>query len=222
MENNGLLNKTEREKRSVEPGEEDEGQRTRFQRDRDAIIYSTAFRRLAGVTQVISPTEGLVLHNRLTHTLEVAQIGLRLAEYLVKISSADDIERYGGLDPSVVEAAGLAHDLGHPPFGHVAEKTLNKRIVKDGVIDGYEGNAQAFRIITKLVVRKVDIQGLNLTRATLNATLKYPWLQKKADGNEFRQEEYKWGAYESEREYLEFAREFEPAPSSAAALWKRR
>src|SRR5882724_7944062 len=103
--NNNFL---QRGKRRHRP-EHDEGQRTRFQRDRDAILYTTAFRRLAGVTQVVTPSEGHIYHNRLTHTLEVAQIALRLAEYL--LSSPDDkkdgkeyparIEAYGGLDASV-------------------------------------------------------------------------------------------------------------------------
>jgi dGTPase len=200
-----------REDRPSTPGEGDEGQRTRFERDRDAIIYTSAFRRLAGVTQVISPGEGLVLHNRLTHTLEVAQIALRLAQNLSKRFSAE-CEAFGGLDPSLVEAAALAHDLGHPPFGHIAEKTLNRLIVKAGLIDGYEGNAQAFRIVTKLAARDPRIEGLNLTRATLNAILKYPRVQRERlekVGPEIHQAEKKWGAYSSEQFYLNFARELQ-------------
>jgi dGTPase len=199
-----------RSRRYDHPGEGDEGQRTPFQRDRDAILYSTAFRRLAGVTQVVAPGEGHVYHNRLTHTLEVAQIALRLAEYLAS-NYAEHAAGWGGLDPAVVEAAALAHDLGHPPFGHVAEKTLNKSLVRDGLIDGYEGNAQSFRILTRLAVRKVHPRGLNLTRATLNATLKYPQLQKqlgkKQAGKPARQANKKWGAYTSDRAHFDFARE---------------
>ena len=98
-----------------------EDQRTPGQRDRDRILYSSAFRRLAGVTQVVGPFEGHIFHNRLTHTLEAAQIARRLAEKLLK-EQAELGTSLGGIDPDVVEAAALVHDLGHPPFGHVAEK----------------------------------------------------------------------------------------------------
>jgi dGTPase len=157
----------------------------------------------------------------------VAQVGLRLAEHLARSVSADQLDALGGLDRNVVEAAALAHDLGHPPFGHIAEKTLNKLILAEGFVDGYEGNAQAFRILTRLAVRVENIEGLNLTRATLNASLKYPWLQRNADkktgaktkegkkrdkknSDKPQQEEHKWGAYSSEKEYLTFARELQP------------
>ena len=93
--------------------------RSPWQRDRDRIQYTDALQRLAAVTQVASPEEGLILHNRLTHTYEVAQIARRLAEKLLAEQS-ELARRLGGLDPDVVEAAALAHDLGHPPFGHVA------------------------------------------------------------------------------------------------------
>src|SRR5262245_53820054 len=97
--------------------------RTEAQRDRDRILYATEFRRLADITQVVSASEGPVFHNRLTHSLEVAQFGRRLAEKLVKTQGALT-ESLGGVDPDVVEAACLAHDIGHPPFGHVAEQEL--------------------------------------------------------------------------------------------------
>jgi dGTPase len=189
--------------------EHDERQRTPFQRDRDSILYTTAFRRLAGVTQVVSPGEGHVYHNRLTHTLEVAQIGQRLAEYLVA-NQSELAAQHGGIDPSVVEAAALAHDLGHPPFGHVAEKELNRLLLEHKEIGGYEGNAQSFRIITKLAVRRAT-PGLNLTRATLNATLKYPWPQE-ADENG-KQRRRKWGVYAGESDDFQFARSYAPGES---------
>src|SRR5947209_5807479 len=98
--------------------------RTESQRDRDRILYSSAFPRLGGVTQVVSASEGLIIHNRLTHTLKVAQVARRLAERLRAKTSGEVIEAAGGLDPDVAEAAALAHDLGHPPFRHIAEEEL--------------------------------------------------------------------------------------------------
>ena len=172
--------------------------RTAGQRDRDRVMYSSAFRRLGGVTQVAAANERVVFRNRLTHTLEVAQIARRLAEYTVA-DQPDASEALGGVDPDVVEAAALAHDLGHPPFGHVAEMKLDEL----GDSDGFEGNAQSFRVVTKLALRNQDFHGLNLTRATLNAILKYPWFRETGGGPRER----KWGAYRSESEEFEWARE---------------
>ena len=76
-----------------------------------------------------------------------------------------------------MEAAALAHDLGHPPFGHTAEEQLDACAREAGLVDGFEGNAQSFRILTRLAIHRLDYYGLNLTRATLNAVLKYPWLR---------------------------------------------
>lgn len=105
------------------------------------------------------------------------------------------------LDPDVVEAAAMAHDLGHPPFGHVAEKELDSLMVERGVRDGFEGNAQSFRIVTKLAMRREGSRGLNLTRATLAAMLKYPWPRGRS-----AQHNKKWGAYDSEKDVLAWAR----------------
>jgi dGTPase len=126
---------------------------------------------------VLSPTEGFAGHNRLTHALKVGQVARRLAEKLVRSSPPSFLDSIGGLDPNVTESAGLAHDLGHPPFGHVAEEELNKIIIERGVLDGFEGNAQSFRIVTRLEIREAGTLGLDLTRATLAAILKYPWLK---------------------------------------------
>lgn len=175
-----------------------EDQRTRFQRDRDRILYTSAFRRLAGVTQVVSAAEGHIFHNRLTHTLEVAQIARRIAEKLLREESEEIVRAAGGLDPDVVEAAALSHDLGHPPFGHIAEEELHRVASAEGLKDGFEGNAQSFRIVTRLARRSTKFPGLNLTRATLNAILKYPWLHRSG----LR----KWGAYASERSDFRWAR----------------
>jgi dGTPase len=103
----------------------------------------------------------------------VAQVGRRLAEKLVR-QYPEALSASEGLDPDVVEAACLAHDLGHPPFGHVAEEQLNE-LSKD--YGGFEGNAQTFRILTKLAFHSEDHRGLDLTRATLAGVLKYPWLR---------------------------------------------
>ncbi len=186
--------------------------RTPFQHDHDRLLYSPYFRRLGGVTQVVSSQEGLthVFHTRLTHTLKVAQIARRLAERLKETVKSGEIE----IDPDVAEAAALAHDLGHPPFGHTAEQKLNQLVKKASGQDheGFEGNAQSFRIITRLAIRmnhrnndewKWDQNqlGLDLTRATLNAVLKYPWRWEK----EGKKKE-KFGAYTEDDEAFGFAR----------------
>jgi dGTPase len=183
-------------------GDRRSDQRSTFERDRDRVLYSSAFRRLAGVTQVVHAAEGHIFHNRLTHTLKVAQVGYRLADHLLNSEPPDLIEAVGGIDPSVVETAGLAHDLGHPPFGHIAEEELDKALDERGVPDGYEGNAQSFRIVTKVSIKSPDYPGLNLTRASLNAILKYPWRRNVA-GKEHK----KWGYYYSEADDFHFARE---------------
>ena len=184
--------------------------RTPYQHDRDRLLYFPYFRRLGGVTQVVSSQEGLthVFHTRLTHTLKVAQIARRLAERLKEMENGK-IE----IDPDVAEAAALAHDLGHPPFGHTAEEKLNELVqnVKKEASgqdqEGFEGNAQSFRIITRLAVRlnsdewKTNFPGIDLTRATLNAVLKYPW-QWKNEGKKNK----KFGAYTEDKEAFDFAR----------------
>jgi dGTPase len=197
------------------PGSNPGDRRSPGRKDRDRILYSSAFRRLAEITQVVAATDRHAIHNRLTHTLEVAQIGRSLAEELLRAEpDRERIDALGGLDPDVVEAACLAHDLGHPPFGHAAEEELD-RLVRGvhGVPDGFEGNAQGFRILTRLAVRYRDRAGLNLTRATLCAVLKYPWLRGAA-GDRAR----KWGAYASEEREFRFARELPPGLGTARSL----
>jgi dGTPase len=181
-------------------------------RDRDRILYSSAFQRLAYVTQVTAPEAGHVFHNRLTHSLKVAQVGRRNAERLHALADSGEIAGEAAklaktLDPDSVEASCLAHDLGHPPFGHIAEAALNdvarEEIGRD--FDAFEGNAQSFRIVTRLSVRD-ELQGLNLTRRTLDALLKYPWAYSpNAEAKAHR----KWGYYggdDGDEEAFEFAR----------------
>lgn len=167
-----------REQRLLEEGGVGGEDRSAFARDCDRILYSAQFRRLGGITQVTTPSEFHVFHNRLTHTLEVAQVARRMAERLLQRNSSISAD----LNPDVVEAASLAHDLGHPPFGHNGEKTLHQIATGQGesrpdraIRDGYEGNAQSLRRVCKLAVREPQMEGLNLTAATLRALIKYPW-----------------------------------------------
>lgn len=178
-------------------------QRREFQRDRDRVLYSRFFRRLAGVTQVVHAGEGHVFHNRLTHSIKVAQIGRRLAELLKETSDAGVLEAVGGVDEDVVETACLAHDLGHPPFGHIAETRLDGSVVAEGISDGFEGNPQSFRVVTRLAIRNNKHPGLNLTRASLNAIIKYPW-SRAHNTDDARHK--KWGHYDAERDDFNHAR----------------
>jgi dGTPase len=131
--------------------------RSQFQRDRDRIIHSTAFRRLTYKTQVFVYHEGDHYRTRLTHSLEVAQIARTVARAL-------------GLDQDLAETLALAHDLGHTPFGHAGEEALNAEMARFG---GFSHNEQALRILTRLERRYAEFDGLNLTWETLEGIVKH-------------------------------------------------
>jgi dGTPase len=146
------------------PVRAEEDRRSPFERDRSRIIHSAAFRSLQGKTQIFEPHTADFMRTRLTHSIEVAQIGRGLAKRF-------------GLPGSLVETACLAHDLGHPPFGHTGEGVLNEKMEEHG---GFEGNAQTFRILTRIEPKHKDYGGLDLCRASLLSVIKYPFKRNEA------------------------------------------
>ena len=152
--------------------EQEPAYRTAFQRDRDRLLHTTAFRRLEYKTQVFINYEGDYYRTRLTHTLEVTQIGRTIARAL-------------GANEDLIEAICLAHDLGHPPFGHSGETTLNDLLIDHG---GFDHNKQSLRIVTKLENRFQNFPGLNLTWEVREGIVKHETMYDISDASEYNPE----------------------------------
>jgi dGTPase len=183
----GLYDAHARERLVAEPPKRVEApERTVFERDRARVVHAASFRRLAAKTQVVGPETDDFVRNRLTHSLEVAQV-------------ARDLSRALGSQPDIAETAALAHDLGHPPFGHNGERALAELSEPCG---GFEGNAQTLRLLTRLEAKTAGPDGrsvgLNLTRATLDSCTKYPWRRDPANP--------KFGVYDDDLPVFEWLR----------------
>ncbi|RMF57108.1 MAG: dNTP triphosphohydrolase [Calditrichaeota bacterium] len=171
-----------------------EDYRTPFQKDRDRIIYSSALRRLQAKTQVFISGEYDFYRTRLTHSIEVVQIGRSICHFLYHNSS--HLNETFFIDPDLVEAICFAHDLGHPPFGHSGESTLNRLMSKQG---GFEGNAQTLRILTEIMYPTGSGRvGMNPTRALLDGVLKYKTLYSQLNAPE------RHFLYDEQKPYLDF------------------
>jgi dGTPase len=172
-----------------------EDYRTPFQIDRDRLIHSSEFRRLQGKTQVFIPGDNDYYRTRLTHSIEVSQIG-RSVCYYVKTRYKDIFSDEYYIDPDLVESACLAHDLGHPPFGHAGERTLHRLMSSYG---GFEGNAQTLRLITEIFYTTgKSRRGMKPARALVDAILKYKTLYSQFE-NPFNHY-----LYDYQKEYVDF------------------
>ncbi|GIG98727.1 deoxyguanosinetriphosphate triphosphohydrolase [Plantactinospora mayteni] len=185
-----MISQPDAERRVAEPAKDSGYGRSPYQRDRARVLHSAAFRRLAAKTQVHTAGTDDFLRTRLTHSLEVAQIAREMGARL-------------GCDPDIVDVAGLAHDLGHPPFGHNGEDALDVLAADCG---GFEGNAQTLRVLTRLEAKVYGPDGtsagLNLTRAALDATCKYPWPRRPG--------ERKFGVYADDADTFGWLRQGAP------------
>jgi len=181
---------TDRERWVPEPPKS--ATRTEFERDRARVLHSAGLRRLGAKTQIHGPGFDDFVRTRLTHTHEVAQVGREVGKAL-------------GCDPDLVDTACLAHDLGHPPFGHNGEQALD---AATAAIGGFEGNAQTLRLLTRLEAKAFAPNGrsagLNLTRASLDAATKYPWRRNERPGSKF-------GVYADDVDVFDWLRAGAPA-----------
>lgn len=204
----------------IDNGEPSEFARDPFLKDQDILLYSSAFARLKGVTQVQPVLPGISRgHDRFIHSLKVAQVGKRIAERLVKTEG----EQAAAVLPETVYFAGLAHDIGHPPFGHIAESELNRILLDpqfgEVLPDGFEGNAQSLRILVRsaqktcrdpnLVESSQCRRGMGLTAGSLIAVMKYPWskghsrydlgrIGRNETPREHGAHKKKWGVYDDD------------------------
>ncbi|QMV44658.1 deoxyguanosinetriphosphate triphosphohydrolase family protein [Cohnella cholangitidis] len=185
--------------------------RDEYEKDYARLIQSPAFRRLQGKSQVFGAGSGDYYRTRLTHSLEVSQIAREVARRLLKQYEFLSKKEHPGLmiDPEVVECASLAHDLGHPPFGHKGEEVLNRLLLEDHGLK-YEGNAQNFRILMFLEKRAGSGSGLDLTASVLLAINKYPYCIDEPG----RQK----GVYRKEWEGIDFLRQTWGMPGNCATL----
>jgi dGTPase len=188
---NTFYNDFDTQSLSGRPGLRPDDYRTRFQLDRDRILYTSAFRRLQSKTQVFLSGEYDFYRTRLTHSLEVAQIGRSICARMRVTNDSLSDNHY--IDPDLVEAACLSHDIGHPPFGHAGERVLHRLMHDRG---GFEGNAQTLRLLTETIYGE---QGMDPSRAFLDATLKYKTLLSETPNapNHF--------VYDSQLRFLQFA-----------------
>ncbi len=218
----------ERRHTPLPPERPDGDTRAEAKRDRDRVIYAISWMRLGGVTQVINhqPDSSVLVQNRMTHSLRVAQVARSIAEKLLSGDASADKERrsrlcdLGGLDADVAAAAGLAHDLGHAPYGHIGEEVMDEVARESlGLVDGFEGNAQTLRIVTKIERRASKYPGMDLTQATRAALLKYPWTRvpRRAhheaamrQDTDYRRKWTKFNAYDVDADEMVDARMFLP------------
>lgn len=193
--------------------------RTSAQVDADRVWYCAEFRRLEGVTQVVPPQDDYVFHDRLTHSVKVAQVAATIARRHVHEANMEGsalsttlaghgVKIEDWVDPEYCYVAGLAHDIGHPPYGHAGEAALQSLAARrEGSLRerSFEGNAQSIRIVSRLSFRKPDSDGLDLTLRSLAAIAKYPWVRGQHPSH-VKKLAKKWSFYDEDRDLLDALR----------------